>query len=105
MLALLALIGAVAATSIAQIEYKRFILGYGRINLFAALGLFGMTPFLTYFAIKAFGIALVFMSTSTTYVAVALMGKYLFGEQITTRKVVAMMLIVSGSLIYGLGAK
>lgn len=104
MLSLMALIGALSATSVAQIEYKRFSLGFGRINLYAALGLFGIAPFLTYFAVKAFGIGLVFLSTSTTYVAVALMGKYLFNEKISIRKAIAMGLILFGSLIYGSGA-
>jgi drug/metabolite transporter (DMT)-like permease len=103
-LPLLALIGALSATSAAQVTYKKFSLGHGRGNLYAAIALFGMAPFLTYYAVKSFGIGLVFLSTSTTYVAVALMGRLLFAERITPRQVVAMVLILSGSLIYGLGA-
>lgn len=104
MLPLLALIGALSATAAAHVEYKKFSLGHGRVNLYVAVGLFGLAPFLTYFAVKSYGIGLVFISTSTTYVAVALMGRLLFAERITARQVVAMALILSGSLIYGLGA-
>ena len=104
MLPLLALIGALSATTFAQVAYKKFSLGHDRRNLYAAICLFGLAPFLTYYAVKAFGIGLVFLSASTTYVAVALMGRLLFAERITSRQIVAMALILSGTLIYALGA-
>ena len=103
MLAVLALVGALAATSVAQVTYKKFCLGGGHGNLYAAVMLFGLTPFLSYYAVKSFGIGLVFISTGTTYVAVALMGRIMFSESISARQIIAMVLILSGTSIYGLG--
>ena len=105
MIALLSLVGALAATTFAQVAYKKYSLGHGRNNLYATLLLFGVTPLLTYVAVKAYGIGLVYISTSVTYVLVALMGKVLFAERISRRHAGAMVLILTGSLIYGLGMK
>lgn len=105
MIAFFSLLGALSATSVAQVSYKRFCLGQGRRHLYTAALLFGTTPVLTYYAVKAFGIGLVYVSTSVTYIAVALLGHALFGERITRRQRVAMALILAGSLIYGLGTR
>lgn len=103
--ALAALLGTLVATAFAQVAYKKFVLGHGRVHLLLAMALFGLTPLLSYIAVKAFGIALVFVSASTTYALVALLGVLMFDERISRRQGVALGFIVCGSLIYGLGAE
>jgi drug/metabolite transporter (DMT)-like permease len=101
--ATLSLIGALAATAAAQVTYKAYSLGGRRLQLYATVFLFGLTPVLTYVAVKAFGIGLVYIATSVTYILVAAAGWFFFAERPSVRRVAAMGFIFSGILIYGLG--
>lgn len=99
----LALLAALATTAAGQVEYKRFSLGRERRDLVLALALFVVTLPLTYIAVKAFGIGLVYICTSFNYVAVAITGKLLFGERLSARRWLAVALIISGTSIYAAG--
>lgn len=103
MLPLIALLGALGTTAAAQVSYKKYSLGHGRHNLYWTVLLFGAVPPLTYLAVKGFGVGTVYISTSITYVLVALAGWRMFGEKPTRRRVVAMMFIALGILVYGSG--
>lgn len=100
---LLALVAALTTTALAHVAYKQYSLDRNRLYLLVTVGLFGVTPALTYLAVKAFGIGLVYIATSMTYVIVAIAGRVVFGERLTRRTIVAMLLIVSGVLLYGSG--
>lgn len=101
--AIFALVGALATTAAGQIQYKKFSRGHKHRDLVAAMGFFVITLPLTYIAVKAFGIGLVYMCTSFNYVAVAIAGQLLFGERLSRRRLLAIFLIVSGTSIYALG--
>jgi multidrug transporter EmrE-like cation transporter len=101
--ATLSLFGALAATAAAQVTYKAYSLGGRRIQLVATILLFGVTPVLTYVAVKAFGIGLVYIATSLTYILVSAAGWLLFAERPSVRRIAAMAFIFSGILVYGLG--
>src|SRR5690606_10221670 len=103
MLPLIALLGALGTTAAAQVSYKKYSLGHGRRNLYLTVLLFGAAPPLTYLAVKGFGVGTVYISTSITYVLVALAGWRVFGERPTRRRVVAMIFIALGILVYGIG--
>ena len=102
-LPILALAGALATTAAAQVAYKAYSLGRGRGLLVLTIVLFAMAPVLTYVAVKAYGVGLVYIATALTYILVALAGWRLFGERLGARRVAAMALIFCGILIYGLG--
>lgn len=99
----ISLLAALGATAAAQIYYKKYSIEHGRDNLYVAVLLFCVTPPLTYLAVKGFGVGVVYISTSITYVFVAIAGWRIFGENPTRRRVVAMALILLGILVYGLG--
>lgn len=101
----LALAGALGATAAAQIAYKKYSQRRRPLYLLVAVALFGITPVLTYVAVKAFGIGLVYISTSITYIVVTISGYVVFAEQLTRRSILAMLLISLGILIYGLGLR
>lgn len=101
--AAIALLAALAATAAAQVTYKAYSVGRGRAYLHATVLLFALTPVLTYAAVKAFGIGLVYIATSLTYVLVAAAGWFMFGERPGARRLVAMGFIFVGILVYGLG--
>ncbi|MFC7301542.1 EamA family transporter [Cognatiluteimonas weifangensis] len=103
MLGDLALIGAIVATTVAQISYKKRSIGGSREYLIAAIAFFAVTPALTYIAVKILGVGITYMSTSVTYILVSIAGWVIFGETIKRRKVLALSLIATGIATYSLG--
>ena len=99
----LALASALVTTAIAHICYKRYSINHRRRDLLITIVLFGITPPLTYVAVKSLGVGLVYVCTSINYVAAAMAGKFLFSERLSRRSIVAMSLICCGTLIYALG--
>lgn len=102
-MALLALVGTLLATAAAQVSYKKYSLSRRREQLLITVALFGATPLLTYIAVKAYGIGLVYISTGVTYVLVSAAAWRIFGERPTSRQVVAMLFILVGIATYGIG--
>jgi EamA-like transporter family. len=102
MLSIVSLLGALGATAVAQVYYKKYSLKNDRGNLYITILLFGVVPPLTYLAIKGLGLGVVYISTSITYVLVALAGWRMFGEVPTPRRIAAMAFILTGILVYGL---
>lgn len=100
---ILALLSALVTTAMAHISYKHYSIYRRRRDLLVTIVLFGITPPLTYVAIKSLGVGLVYVCTSVNYVAAAIAGRFLFSERLTRRSVLAMLLICSGTLLYALG--
>lgn len=101
--AIFALVGALVTTAMAHISYKQYSIDRRRRDLVATIVLFGITPPLTYVAVKSLGVGLVYVCTSVNYVAAAIAGRFLFSERLTRRSLLAMLLICCGTLLYALG--
>lgn len=103
LLPLLTLIAALVTTALGQIQYKRYSQTRGRGRLYLTLALFVITLPLTYLAVKWWGIGLVYICTSLNYAVVAVVGRLLFNERLSRRRILAIVLIVCGTSIYALG--
>ncbi|HEB27822.1 MAG TPA: hypothetical protein ENI05_08615 [Porticoccus sp.] len=91
---------AIASTAGAQILYKLFFLRKGKIYLVGALVLFCLAPFMSYIALKQWPLSTVYMATALTYVLTLILAKFVLGESINRRKALAIILIVSGVVIF-----
>ena len=66
----------------------------------AAYGIFVLATFLSIYAYKGIPLSMGAVLESTSYLYITIFGAYFFKEKITLRKVVALVLIVVGIVIY-----
>ncbi len=91
---------AIFATAAAQILYKLFFLRQDKIYLVGSLAFFGLAPLMSYIALKHWPLSTVYMATGLTYVLVLILAKVVLGESISRRKMKAIILIISGVIIF-----
>lgn len=102
MMSWVALGAALVATSLGQVIFKLFFKTRNRLHLAAALFFFMAAPVGSYFALKEISIGVVYMSAGIIHVLVLLMSRYILQEKLTRDHTIAMLLIVSGLIIYGI---
>ncbi|RAP58433.1 SMR family transporter [Oleiagrimonas sp. MCCC 1A03011] len=100
--AVLSLAIAICATTLGQICFKYYALYRRRIMLLSAIALFGAIPLFTFFAVRGLGLGTVYISTGLSYVLVALFGKILLKEKVSAGHALALALIVTGCILYGI---
>ena len=65
-----------------------------------AYGIFVLATFLSIYAYKGIPLSMGVVLESTSYLYITLFGAYFFKEQITLRKIVALVFIIAGIVIY-----
>ena len=93
---------AIGFTATAQIFFKLFHQKRRFTYLLLTVALFGLTPFMSYLALKALDLSVVYMSTAITYVLVMYLARIILKETINRRQVYAVSLIVVGVMIFNI---
>ncbi|TKB26122.1 hypothetical protein FCL47_10295 [Desulfopila sp. IMCC35006] len=99
---LLPLVLAIVTTAGAQVLYRLFFLRRKKRYLLATIGLFCLAPAMSYIALQHWSLSTVYMATGLTYALVLILAKVVLGETISRRKMLAMLLIVGGVVIFNL---
>ena len=102
---------AVFVSSISQIllkkaalkTYDSFLKEYLNPYVVTAYVLFFMASIIVIFAYRYVPLSMGPVLETTSYIYVALYGVKLFGEQLNSRKIIALCVIIMGILIYALG--
>lgn len=96
-----ALIMVLVGTSLGQLNYKLFFVrNKNWTNLILAMAFFCTVPFCAYFALKQLTVGLVYMSTALTQLIVLGLSHYVLKEKLTRNHAVALVLIISGIVLY-----
>ncbi len=66
----------------------------------AAYGVFVLATFLSIYAYKGIPLSMGAVLESTSYLYITIFGAYFFEEQITLQKIVALVFIIAGIVIY-----
>ncbi len=96
----LALAGALVVTALAQLFYKLYFRTHRKMILLLSIGCFVCASLFAYVALKGLTIGMVYMSTALTQVLVIGLAHFVLGERLSRDHGVAMLLIVSGIVIY-----
>ena len=80
--------------------YDSVIREYMNLPVISAYAIFFIATILTVFAYKGIPLSMGAVLESTGYIYVTIFGVKIFHEQITPRKVVALVLIISGIIVY-----
>ena len=84
-------------------EYDSHIREYLNVRVIIAYSLFVGTTFLSILAYRGIPLSMGPILESTSYIYVTIFGVLLFRENINRRKIMALLLIVLGIVIYSLG--
>lgn len=95
-----ALAGALFATAQAQLSYKLYFRARQRTHLAVALVCFTGASVGSYIALKSLSIGTVYMSTAITQLIVVGLAHRVLGEPLTRDHGIALVLIVSGIVLY-----
>jgi drug/metabolite transporter (DMT)-like permease len=99
-LALAALVFALIATAFGQILFKLYFAKKNIYILGLALGLFIVTPALSFIAQMQLPLDVVYMSTASTYIMVLFLSRFFLHETISYRQILGALVIASGIIIY-----
>ena len=72
-------------------------------NVIIAYMIFVLATFLSIYAYKGIPLSMGAVLESTSYLYITIFGAYFFKEKITVRKIVAIVFIISGIIIYSFG--
>ena len=76
---------------------------YFNKNVIIAYMIFVLATFLSIYAYKGIPLSMGAVLESTSYLYITIFGAYFFKEKITVRKIVAIVFIISGIIIYSFG--
>ena len=93
---------AIVLTAFEQISYKLYSQRRSLIYLALTIGLFCFIPFMNYLALRDLTLSVVYMSTGLTYVLVMFFAKYILNEEIRKQHTYAIVLIVSGVVVFNI---
>lgn len=93
---------AIGFTATAQLFFKLFNQKHRLAYLLLSIALFGLTPFMSYLALKELELSVVYMSTAITYVLVMYLARIVLKETIDKRQIYAVSLIVVGVLTFNI---
>jgi len=85
-------------------EYKNHFLEYLNIRVIIAYALFFCATLLSVFAYKVLPLSMGPIIESTGYIYVAIFGVTIFNEKLSKKKIMSLVLIVVGIVIYALSA-
>lgn len=97
---MLALAGALTATAFGQLTYKLYFRTGKAGCVAAAILFFLLVPVCSYVALRAIPIGIFYMSTAMTHLLVMALSRVVLKEKLTTDHAVAMVLIISGVVLY-----
>ena len=93
---------AIVFTALAQTSFKLYHQKSAVIYVVIAIILFSITPLMTYLALRELSLSFVYMSTGFTYVLIMLLAKFVLNEVIEKQHIHAVILIISGVLVFNL---
>jgi len=88
-------------TACGQITYKLFSTTRRRVFFASALGLFITAQLANYIALHRLSIGTVYIGTGITHVLILVLSRVVLKETLTRDHLIAVLLIVSGLLLYG----
>jgi len=86
----------------ANIKYKRWIDEYLNPKVIVAYGLFFASSLLTVFAYKYVPLSMGPILEATGYVFVSVLGYFVLKEKIGKRKIIGLIIIISGIMIFNM---
>ena len=93
----------ILSTSLGQFSYKLFS-QKKRVWLFlTAVFCFGLAQLANYFALRSIAIGVTYMMMASNYVLILLASALFLKEKISRTQIYAILLIISGILLYGTG--
>lgn len=87
----------------AQKEYESTLREYANPLVISAYVLFVLTTLMTIYAYKVVPLSLGPILEATSYIYVTVFGVTIFHERIGLKKAIALMLIIAGIVVYGMG--
>lgn len=98
----LALVAVVFSTALGQLLYKLYFLNRSIFKLGLAIVFFVTASLCAFLALRSIDIGMVYMSTAFTQILIVTLSHYFLKEKLTPEHRIAMILIVSGVIIYAL---
>ena len=86
----------------AQIQYKNRIMEYLNWRVLAGYSMMVASSLCTVFAYRALSISQVMVLETTSYIYVTVFGLLIFKETVSLRRIVALILIISGIMVFAI---
>ncbi|MEE0956123.1 MAG: multidrug ABC transporter [Eubacterium sp.] len=83
-------------------HYDSVIKEYMNVRVIGAYMIFVLATFLSIFAYKVVPLSLGPILEATSYIYITVFGAKIFGEKINSRKIVALVLIIGGIVVYSM---
>jgi drug/metabolite transporter (DMT)-like permease len=99
---MLAVILGIVLTAGGQVLFKRYYQRHRRLDLLAALAMFGLVPLINFVALRGMSFGFVYMSTAATQILVLLMCRVFLGEKLGRDALPGIALILAGIIVYTL---
>ena len=97
-----ALVAGLLFTAAGQVCFKHYYTSRRRMDLLAAVALFGLVPVVNFLALRGIAFGLVYMSTAVTQVLVLFMCWVFLGEKLQRSTLPGVVLILAGIIVYAL---
>jgi multidrug transporter EmrE-like cation transporter len=98
----IALVAGLLFTAAGQVFFKHYYTSRRRLDLLAAVALFGLVPVVNFLALRGIAFGLVYMSTAVTQVLVLFMCWAFLGEKLRRQTLPGVVLILAGIIVYAL---
>ncbi len=99
---MLGVIASLLLTAGGQVLFKRYYGSHRRLDLLAALAMFGLVPITNFIALRGLPFGFVYMSTAVTQVLVLVMSRMFLAERIHPKALPGVVLVVAGIIVYAL---
>ena len=99
---MLGVIASLLFTAGGQVQFKHYYHTHRRLDLLAALAMFGLVPLTNFVALRGLPFGFVYMSTAVTQVLVLLMSRLLLDEKIRIEALPGIVMVVAGIIVYAL---